>query len=292
MEQSLSACKISFIGGGSMAEAIIRGLVTQSLVIPSSIYVLGRAQSDKPAALALQYGITPATAIQTKAEALAASDIVVLAMKPKDAAEAVLEYRGALRSQQLIVSVIAGLSIAALDQLIGQALPIVRTMPNTSSTIGQGATGLAYNRLVNDSRKQLARLIFASIGMVREVPEQQLDILTGVSGSGPAYVYYFVESMIAGGVAGGLDEQSARELTIQTVLGAAEMLKQTGEDPAQLRRKVTSPNGTTEAALALMRANDVGEHITNAVLRAAERAAEIGHTIDEQINRIQGGQSD
>lgn len=275
-----------------MAEAIIRGLVTQSLVTPSSVYVLGRAQSDKPAALASQYGITPATAAQSKAEALAASDIVVLAMKPKDAAEAMLEYRGALRSQQLIVSVIAGLSIAAIDKLIGQALPIVRTMPNTSSTIGLGATGLAYNRLVDDSRKQLARLIFASIGIVREVPEQQLDILTGVSGSGPAYVYYFVESMIAGGVAGGLDEQSARELTIQTVLGAAEMLKQTGEDPALLRRKVTSPSGTTEAALALMHANGVGEHITNAVLRAAERAAEIGHTIDEQIDRIQGGQSD
>src|SRR5690606_36576380 len=114
-------------------------------------------------------------------------------------------------------------------------------------SIGFGATGLSSNAEVMAEDKQLAIALFESIGLVREVSEDKLDIVTGVSGSGPAYIYYVVESMIAGGIAGGLDEETAKELTIQTVLGAAEMLRQTGENPADLRCKVTSPNGTTEA---------------------------------------------
>ncbi len=274
-----------------MAEAIIRGLISQQRVQPSHVYVLGRAQSDRPMALAEQYGIMPATSEQAKIDALIASDIVVLAMKPKDAAEAIRAYRGGFHDGQLIISVIAGLSIAGIEQLLALPLPVARTMPNTSSTIGLGATGISYSVLIDDRLKQLAREIFESIGIVREVPEQQLDIVTGVSGSGPAYVYYFVEAMIAGGVAGGLDEQTARTLAIQTLIGAAEMLRQTNGDPAQLRRKVTSPNGTTQAAIELMQAHRVGPAIEQAVLRSAERAAEIGQAIAEQINHQEGESS-
>ncbi len=280
--------KISFIGGGSMAEAIIRGLIGQRRVQPGHIYVLGREQSNRPAALAAQYGIAPAQSPQAKADALAAADIVVLAMKPKDAAQAMREYRGSLRNGQLVISVIAGLSIAGIEKLVGQPLPVVRTMPNTSSTIGLGATGLACSSSTNDVLRQLAREIFESIGIVCEVPEQQLDIVTGVSGSGPAYMYYFVESMIAGGIAGGLPESTARTLAIQTALGAAEMLRQTSEDPAELRRKVTSPGGTTQAALELMQAHHVGEHIRQAVLRSAERASEIGQVLAADIENQEG----
>lgn len=281
--KSLSNKKICFIGGGSMAEAIIRGLVGQNTMIPASISVLGRDNIEKLNSLAGKYGITPVTGMQNKLAAAAGADIVVLSMKPKDAAEALAEYRGSLRQDQLIVSVIAGLSLASIAKLLGFVPPIVRTMPNTSSSIGLGATGISYNEAVDGGHRLAAQTIFESIGMVFEVEEQKLDIVTGVSGSGPAYIYYFVESMTAGGVAGGLDEAAARQLTVQTLLGAAEMLRQTGEDPAELRRKVTSPNGTTQAALELMANAAVGESITKAVLRSAERAGEIGAEIAKQI---------
>lgn len=279
----LDGKSICFIGGGSMAEAIIRGLVEQKRLSGNAITVLGRDNADKVNALAVKYGIVPVIEANAKLAAVQAADIVVLSMKPKDAADAIRLYRSDMRADQLAVSVIAGLSIASVAKLIGLPLPIVRTMPNTSSSIGLGATGISFNESAGEGHKRMARDIFESIGIVCEVEEQKLDIVTGVSGSGPAYIYYVIESMIAGGISGGLDVDTARLLTIQTVLGAAEMLRHTGEDPAELRRKVTSPNGTTQAALELMGAHGVGESISKAVLRAAERAGELGAAIAEQI---------
>jgi len=275
--------KLCFIGGGMMAEALIRGLIHQRKLKSASIAVLDNGPGDRLNLLHNKYGIHTVADTDQIPAAVSSADIIVLAVKPKDAADALKQYRGSLRKNHVIVSFVAGLPIDSIAQLVGFSIPIVRTMPNTSSSIGLGATGLSCNEQVSESDKQLATEIFESIGIVCEVEENQLDIVTGVSGSGPAYIYYFVESMIAGGIAGGLDESTAKQLTVQTVLGAAEMLRQTGEQPADLRKKVTSPGGTTQAALELMADAGVGEHITRAVLRAAERADEMGKEIAMEI---------
>jgi pyrroline-5-carboxylate reductase len=246
---------------------------------------MNRGNQERLCELTDTYGVNCAVDEEQRYQAVSSADIIILAMKPKDAAEAIRAYRSAFRANQLLVSVIAGLSIAAIEKLTVISLPIVRCMPNTSSTIGLGATGMSYSIEVSDEQQRLARNIFESTGIVCEIEEHLLDIVTGVSGSGPAYIYYVMEAMIAGGVTGGLDETTARLLTVQTVLGAANMVQQTQEEPADLRRKVTSPGGTTQAALELMQANGVSEHISNAVLRAADRAAELGTIIAEQIDK-------
>ena len=270
---------ICFIGAGSMAEAVVRGLIGERRVQPGLITVTNRANLARLDELGNAYGVRAARDEASRLQAVAEADIVVLAMKPKDVAAAVAALKPAFHPGQLIVSVIAGLSIETIAAMLLPDMPVVRTMPNTSSMIGLGATGISYSVDVTVRQRELAREMFESIGVVCEVEEQLLDIVTGVSGSGPAYIYYVMEAMIAGGVRGGLDEATARALTLQTVRGAAEMVRQTGEEPAVLRAKVTSPNGTTQAALELMTAAGVDRSIAGAVTRAAERAGELGTEI-------------
>ena len=282
---SLQDKTICFIGAGSMAEAIVRGLTGQNKVRPKQITVLNRGDAAKLERLKRSYGVLVAAAEAERFRAAAAADLVVLAMKPKDAEEALRTYAPHLKDGQLLISVIAGLSAALIQKLAGRSLPVVRTMPNTSSTIGLGATGMSFTAGVSAEQRALAREIFESVGIVCEVEEPLLDIITGVSGSGPAYVYLLMEAMIRAGVQGGLDEQASRLLTAQTVLGAAEMVLRTGEDPAELRRKVTSRGGTTEAALRVLEEGRVPDCLSRAVLRAAERAAEMGEDIERRIGR-------
>lgn len=281
---SLSEQTICFIGAGSMSEAIVRGLTKLNRINPVQITMTNRGNQERLHELNMAYGVSSSLDEEQRKQAISTADIIVLAMKPKDAADAIRMYSTSLRTNQLLISVIAGLSIPSIEKLTGISLPIVRCMPNTSSTIGLGATGISFSSGVSAEQRQVARDIFESTGIVCEVEETALDIVTGVSGSGPAYIYYVMEAMIAGGISGGLDASTARLLTVQTVLGAANMVLQTEENPADLRKKVTSPGGTTQAALDLMSANGVSEHISNAVLRAAERAAELGAAIADQIN--------
>jgi pyrroline-5-carboxylate reductase len=161
---------------------------------------------------------------------------------------------------------------------------IVRTMPNTSSTIGLGATGISFSSTVSNGQRLLAETMFQSIGLTAVVEEPLLDAVTGVSGSGPAYVYYLMEAMIEAGLSLGLSEEAARELTVQTVLGAAHMVKATNENPAELRRKVTSPNGTTQAAIETLDAHSFSQAVVRAIGRAAERAGEMGDEIERSAN--------
>ena len=273
--------QICFIGAGSMAEAIIRGLIEQKTALPSQICVVNRQNRDRLAELHDRYGIAAPQAEEDKLNAVQQADVIVLAMKPKDASAAIRDIGKLFKEKQLIVSVIAGLSIRTIANLMEAKPPIVRTMPNTSSTIGEGVTGISFSAHVTEEQRQTALSIFNSIGITATVEEHQLDLITGVSGSGPAYIYYMMEAMIEAAVEGGLSEETAKRLVTQTVLGAAQMVKTTGEDPAVLREKVTSPNGTTEAALKLMAENGFPRIVNQAVKRAALRAAEIGKSLEQ-----------
>lgn len=279
----VASLQICFYGAGSMAEAIVRGLINEKLLEPNRISMLNRQNEQRLTELHDRYGIRTIVQGSSNEDYLRDADIIFLAMKPKDAAAALTAIKPLLSSKQLIISVIAGLSISSIEHLLGQPLSIVRSMPNTSSTIGLGATGISYSDAVTSQQRQLTEVIFQSVGINAIVDESLQQAVTGVSGSGPAYVYYFMEAMINAGVELGLSQAAAKELVVQTVLGAAQMVQTTGEEPADLRRKVTSPNGTTQAALEKMDEHHFTEAIMKAVYRSAERAGELGADIERSI---------
>ncbi|RUT36036.1 pyrroline-5-carboxylate reductase [Paenibacillus zeisoli] len=283
-EASSDQYNICFYGAGSMAEAIVRGLINKEVAKPGQISMINRSSQERLDFLHSTYGVRVAANAQGKEELLRESSILVLAMKPKDAGEALKALGPLLSEDQLIISVIAGLSINTIQALLGRKQPVARTMPNTSSSIGLGATGIAFSPEVSEERSQQVLSIFEAVGLVSVIPEEQMDILTGISGSGPAYIYYMMEAMIAAGIEGGLSPEHARELTVQTVLGAASMMIQTGDDPALLRKAITSPNGSTQAALEVFEAAGFTDTVKAAVRRCAERSREMGAAVEEALS--------
>lgn len=281
--ESSNSPAIVFYGAGSMAEAIVRGLIATSAARPEQIAMFNRSNIERLNHLESRYGVITASTEEAQNEMLTKAEIIVLAMKPKDAGAAIRRLTPLVQEQQLIVSIIAGLSIPTIQSLLGHKLPVARTMPNTSSTIGLGATGISFSEEVTEELRSRTLSIFEAVGMVSVIPEAQMEILTGVSGSGPAYVYYMMEAMIAAGIEGGLSPEQARELTVQTVLGAASMMKETGEKPADLRKAITSPNGSTQAALEVLAQYQFTEAVKSAVHRSAARSLEMGAAIEEEL---------
>jgi pyrroline-5-carboxylate reductase len=277
--------RLCFYGAGSMAEAIVRGLLAGGLTKPERIGMINRSNAERLAELNERYGIVAPVSDSDKRGLLADADAIFLCMKPKDAEEALRGLADRMRDGQLLVSVIAGLSTATIAKLVGRSVAVVRTMPNTSSTIGLGATGIAYNEFVSGSQRELVETMFRAVGVTAVVDEPLIDGVTAVSGSGPAYIYYVMEAMIQAGERLGLTSDAARDLTVQTVLGAASMVRSTGEQPAELRRKVTSPGGTTQAAIETLDRREVKDAIMQAMLRAAERAGEMGAAIERSAMR-------
>lgn len=272
--------KLAFYGAGSMAEAIVKGMLDRRLALPEQLVMINRSNAERLHELRQQYGVATPDTEDDKLHQLHEADVIFLAVKPKDAQEALLKLRDVVKSGQLIISVIAGLSISTMEQLLAKPISIVRTMPNTSSTIGLGATGLSFSDKVTKAQQDMAIEIFHSLGVTIVVEEPLLDTVTGLSGTGPAYIYYMMEAMIQAGHALGLDEADARKLTVQTVLGAARMVQITGEEPAELRRKVTSPGGTTQAAIETLEQHRFTDSVMKAVSRAKQRAGELGAMIE------------
>lgn len=281
--ESLASASICFYGAGSMAEAIVRGLLHKQVAQADRIIMLNRSNQERLAFLSKQYGVVTAHDEDSKQQHLQQASIIVLAMKPKDAGEALGALGPLLREDQLVVSLIAGLSISTMQALLGSKVAIARTMPNTSSSIGYGATGISFSPEATAVHRAQALSMFEAVGIVSVIPEQQMEILTGVSGSGPAYVYYMMEAMIAAGIEGGLSPEQARELTVQTVLGAALMMQETGEEPAKLRADITSPNGSTQAAISVLTSGGFQTSVKAAVHRAAERSLEMGEAVKQAL---------
>jgi pyrroline-5-carboxylate reductase len=273
VQEILQTLRVGFLGAGSIAEAMLTGICKKNLLSAEQIYVTNREDDSRLHALQSRFGVQT---MRDTAALVNRCDTLILAMKPKDAEEACTALRGLVRPEHLIISVIAGVSTELINSWLGVDCPIIRTMPNTSSAIGLSATGIATGRHAGDHHLHIATLLFTSIGTVYTVPEAELDIITGLSGSGPAYVYYLVEAMENAGAKAGLAPQIARQLTVQTLLGAAQMLLHTREEPAVLRKKVTSPGGTTQAGLEVLESYQFQQAITSAILRAAERARELG----------------
>ncbi|MBO8163301.1 MAG: pyrroline-5-carboxylate reductase [Brevibacillus sp.] len=265
--------RIGFLGAGSIVEAMLGGMLQKTLLAPEQIMVTNRSDFKRLNELASRYGVQ---AVRDKHQLAANSDILILAVKPKDAQESCQCLNGHIRPEQLVISVIAGVSTDCIQNWLGADCPVIRTMPNTSSAVGHSVTGIARGRFANQSHLETALQLFAAIGSVYTVSEEEMDIITGLSGSGPAYIYYLAEAMERAGAEAGLKPEVARQLTVQTLLGAAQMLIQTNEEPAVLRRKVTSPGGTTQAGLEVLESCAFQQAVSSAVLRAVERARELG----------------
>ena len=239
------AGKITFIGAGNMASAIIAGLLRANLVSTTQIVAVDLAQGalDK---LTSAHGIETTQSIQ---EGVTDAAIVVLAVKPQVVASVLPEIRAAIPSKALVVSIVAGLPCAKLEAGLPEGTRVVRTMPNTPSLVGQAATALAAGAFASRADLEATTQLFDAVGLTVEVPERLLDAVTGLSGSGPAYVFLFIEALADGGVKEGLPRDVALRLAAQTVLGAATMMLETGSHPGVLKDQVTSPGGTTIAGV-------------------------------------------
>lgn len=261
--------KISFIGGGNMAQALISGLIACG-VKPELITVSAPSAETRE-----QYADQKMNTVDASADPKAAvidADVIVLAVKPQVMKKVVSEFADAL-DNQLVISVAAGLSTDILSTMLGGYRNIVRAMPNTPSKIQMGATGLYATDDINEAQKQLATAVMEASGLAMWVDdEEHMHAVTAVSGSAPAYVFYFIESMIDGAVALGLDKEQASALAMQTVLGAAQMTIDSDDSPAELRRKVMSPNGTTQAAIESMQSNEIGRLIAEAMQACYDRS--------------------
>ncbi|MBU8907828.1 pyrroline-5-carboxylate reductase [Desertibacillus haloalkaliphilus] len=264
--------KITFLGAGSMAESIIAGLIKQKLLLPEQIYVTNRSDQQRLQQLRKTYGVQ----VIARDQALKQADFILLAMKPKDAQEGLEAIKEFTSEDQLFLSVLAGTLTDHITSWLGHHAPVVRVMPNTSAKVGASATALAPGAYANDDHMTIAKQLFEAIGTVTVVDEEQLDAVTGLSGSGPAYIYYFVEAMEQTAKDLGLDEQDARTLIIQTVFGAAERLKSTSKPTADLYKEVMSPGGTTEAGFTALQSYKFQEAISKAIHDAAARSKELG----------------
>lgn len=274
--------KVVFIGAGSMAEALIAGMVNNKLLAPQDIWVTNRSNKERLKELETKYGVS---ASYDTEKLLQGADVVLLAMKPKDAAASIIALKDDLKESHLIISVLAGVSLESIEKLAGKALPIVRAMPNTSATIGKSATAFAVNKQVTKEQIEITEKILQTAGISRLVEEEQLDAVTGLSGSGPAYIYFLYEAMEKSAVELGLNKDLAKDFIIQTFLGAAEMLATSPKPASQLREDVTSPGGTTEAGLKVLAAHEVDQAMMECIKTAAEKSKALGNSIREEINK-------
>lgn len=263
--------KLAFVGGGQMAEALIGGVIAANLCAPDQIWA-----TDPVAArletLKRQYGIRVG---QSNREAVLWADIVVLAVKPQ-VLDAVVSNMAAEIKASLVLSVAAGISIRSIAERCGAGTRIIRAMPNTPAMVREGMTAIAIGAGVSDAEVAAARTIFESVGKVIAVEERLMDAVTGLSGSGPAYVFLAIEALADGGVKVGLPRATAELLAGQTVLGAAKMILETGEHPARLKDRVASPGGTTIAGLHRLEAGGLRATLIDAVETATKRSQELG----------------
>jgi len=271
IDHLLQGRTIGFIGGGNMAEALIRGLLATGMP-PERISVAEPVESRK-SFLADRYNVAATADNMVVAENCG---IVVLAIKPQLAATVLAQLCDVICSETLIISIMAGVSCATIEDALKGAIRVIRVMPNTPALVMAGASALCRGSNASEDDLNLAEAIFAQVGTTCRVDEKLLDAVTGLSGSGPAYVLAFLEALADGGVKNGLPREAALKLAAQTMLGTTRLYLETGEHPAVLRDMVTSPGGTTIAGLHALEKGSFRGVVINAVDAAVARSKELG----------------
>jgi len=259
----------AIIGAGVMGETLLSGLIRAGR--PVSELLIGEKRPERASELQERYAVS----VVSNLDATKQADTLALVVKPQDMAGLLDEIAPAVRSGQLVVSLAAGITTAFLESRLPDGVPVVRVMPNTPALVDEGMAAIAPGSHCDDAHLAIAEELLGSTGLVLRVPEKQMDAVTAISGTGPAYVFFVVESMIEAGVHLGLPRGTATELVVQTLVGSAKMLRETGSHPVVLREQVTSPGGTTAAALRELEVHRVRAAFLAAMEAARNRSAEL-----------------
>ncbi|MCL1972912.1 MAG: pyrroline-5-carboxylate reductase [Endomicrobia bacterium] len=264
---------ITFVGAGNMAQAIISAMLNADLRLarPKKI-ICNDIMQEKLDAIKDKYGIYVSA---DKSEAVSEADIIFLAVKPQNIAQTLEEIKPFIKKGALVISIAAGITTKFIEESLGGEIAVVRAMPNTPIAVGLGATALCSGKFADTEDLQSAKFIFGAMGISRLMSEDKIDAVTALSGSGPAYVFYLCELMQNAGEELGLDKMNARDFAVQTVFGAGKMLAEAGADAAVLRQNVTSPNGTTQAALKYFKSQNLSDIVLKAMEQAAQRSKEL-----------------
>lgn len=273
--------KIGFLGGGRMAEALIKGIIQAGLFVPVQIVAVDPVE-ERRHLLAELYEIN----VVDNSSAMADCEIVVLAVKPQVLPNLLRANQSNFNNKQLVISIAAGVSLSVLESsLAGCDCRVIRVMPNTPALIMEGASALCRGTLADDNDLKIASAIFDAVGKSVVLGEAEMDAVTGLSGSGPAYVFSFIEAMIDGGIKVGLGRDVAEALALQTVLGSVKLAMDSGKHPAELRAMVTSPGGTTIAGLHEMEKAGFQGVIMDAIEAATRRSRELGEIAGKKVKR-------
>lgn len=263
--------KIAVIGAGHMAAALIGGIVRAKLAAPKQI-IASRRNEEALKNLHARWGVQTTT---DNAKAASAADIIIVAVKPQLAKAVLKALSPVVRDEQLVVSVMAGVTTRSISGWLGRACPVVRAMPNTPCLVDAGATALCAGEHAGERDLRLAESLFASVGKVVTLPEAAMDAVTGLSGSGPVYLFMVIEAMIDGGVKMGIPRAVAAQLAAQTVYGAAKLVLETGKHPAILKDEVTTPGGTAINAIHVLEARGLRSVLIDAIVAATQRSQEL-----------------
>ena len=263
--------KVVFIGCGNMGSALVSGTLGSGLISKDKVLVtdIRPKQLDE---IKKKEGVSTT---ENNREAVEKSDIIVLAVKPQVMESVLSEIKDVVTEDKVIISIAAGITTGFIEKILGKEVPVVRVMPNTPALVKTGASGLSPGKYAGEEEEAIAEQMMLRVGIVVKVPEEMLDAVTALSGSGPAYIFYIIESLIEAGMEMRLPEDDVRKLVEQTVLGAVKMVMETGESPQVLRAKVTSPGGTTEAALEYLKEKGFQKALIAAVKEAAIRSKEL-----------------
>lgn len=267
--------KLAIVGGGKMGEALIGGLTHSGWAEPEEI-VVSEIHQERREYLAKTFGVR---VTDDTAAAVTESETVLIAVKPQDIDAVLADMAPVATAAHLVMSIAAGIPIALIERRLGDSVPVVRAMPNTPALLREGAAALAGGTHATPEHLAHADEILSAVCRIVHLPERYLDAVTAVSGTGPAYVFFLAESLIEAAVGVGLPREVATELSVQTILGAARMLRETGKHPVELREEVTSPGGTTVAAMRVLERAGVRSAFLDAVRAATERSRELaeGH---------------
>lgn len=262
--------KIGFIGTGRMGGALIEGIIKKKLLPPQNLWICDKIK-EKLSFFA-KYGIKTSLQIQPVVKN---ADIIFIAVKPQSILQVLEDLKSEIQPSQLIVSIAAGITISYIIKKLGKEIPVIRIMPNIAVLVEEGMAGVSLGKGINPEQKRLVRKILKAVGEVIEVPENQQDAVTGLSGSGPAYIYTVIQGLIQGGIKAGLSQEAASRLAIQTTLGAAKLAKESKNSLEELRRAVASPGGTTIEGLKVLEKKGLKDCLAEAVVRAIQRAKEL-----------------